>query len=125
MLFIMGITDGRKDLSFHQVVTCPACHKYGSYRVFVVYTVLTIFFIPIFKWNRRYYVETGCCGTIYELNTDKGRCIERGEPVEIEPDDLERQGAYGGSGYGQKTCMYCGFSTAEDFDFCPKCGKRF
>ena len=25
------------------------------------YTVLSLFFIPIFKWGRKYYVQTSCC----------------------------------------------------------------
>ncbi len=24
-----------------------------------------------------------------------------------------------------KTCSYCGYSTYEDFQFCPKCGRGF
>lgn len=25
----------------------------------------------------------------------------------------------------QKICSHCGYTTIEDFDFCPKCGKKF
>jgi len=30
MFFIMGITDGRKDFDFHQMMTCGACGAYAS-----------------------------------------------------------------------------------------------
>ena len=48
----------------------------------------------------------------------------RGEDVEILPEHLRRvQNQY--YGYTQKRCRNCGFSTTEDFEYCPKCGNRF
>jgi len=82
MFFMMGITDGRKDFDFVQTMICDACGKYGRYQVFMTYTVLSLFFIPCFKWNKHYYVHTGCCGAIYELDPEIGKAIARGEQVE-------------------------------------------
>ena len=56
MFFILGITDGRKDFEFTQTMICNICGKYGRYQVFMTYTVLSLFFIPCFKWNKHYYV---------------------------------------------------------------------
>lgn len=121
---MMGITDGRKDFDFVQTMICDACGKYGRYQVFMTYTVLSLFFIPCFKWNKHYYVQTGCCGALYELDPEIGKAIARGEQVEILPQHLRRihQGSYGRR---VKHCNYCGYETAEDFEFCPKCGNRF
>lgn len=88
MFFMMGITDGRKDFDFNQTVICNLCGKYGRYQVFMTYTVLSLFFIPCFKWNKHYYVQTSCCNTIYELAPEVGRRIATGENVEIQPQDL-------------------------------------
>ena len=30
---MMGITDGRKDFDFNQVITCDECGRYGRYQV--------------------------------------------------------------------------------------------
>ena len=49
----MGITDGRKDFDFNQVITCDECGRYGRYQVYMTYMVLSLFFIPCFKWNRQ------------------------------------------------------------------------
>ena len=54
MFFMMGITDGRKDLDFSQQMICNVCGRYGRYQVFMTYTVLSLFFIPCFKWNKHY-----------------------------------------------------------------------
>ena len=72
MFFMMGITDGRKQLDFTQTVICGVCGKYGRYQVFMTYTVLSLFFIPCFKWNRHYYVQMSCCNTLYELDPEVG-----------------------------------------------------
>ena len=45
MFFIMGITDGRKDFSFTQLVTCAVCGKYGCFNVFMTYMKPLTFFI--------------------------------------------------------------------------------
>ena len=96
MFFMMGITDGRKDLDFSQQMICNVCGRYGRYQVFMTYTVLSLFFIPCFKWNKHYYVTTSCCGSMYELDSEIGKEIERGSSVEIRPGYLRRvdQGRY-------------------------------
>lgn len=122
MFFIMGITDGRKDFDFTQTIICNNCGKYGRYQVFMIYTVLSLFFIPTFKWNRRYYVQMSCCGTVYELNPEIGKRIAAGEELQIKPQDLTKVSQCR-SFY--KHCNNCGYETTEDFDFCPKCGMKF
>ncbi len=124
MFFIMGITSGRKNLNFRQFITCNSCGMYGQFTVFMTYNVLTLFFIPTIKWNRRYYVQTSCCGTVYELDAEIGKAIARGENVEIMQENLTR--VYSGRGYSSsgKKCDQCGYETSEDFDYCPKCGAR-
>ena len=90
MFFMMGITDGRKDFDFNQTVVCSLCGKYGRYKVFMTYTVLSLFLIPCFKWNKRYYVQTSCCNALYELEPEVGKRIAAGENVEIQPQNLSR-----------------------------------
>ena len=126
MFFMMGITDGRKELDYNQTEICGVCGRYGRFQVFMTYTVLSLFFIPCFKWNRRYYVQTSCCNTLYELDREIGRRIERGEAVRILPEHLQKVGN-DRSGYRNgvyKRCPNCGYETTEDFVFCPKCGTR-
>ena len=43
MFFIMGITEGRKDFDYNQLITCDICGKYGRFQVFMLYTVLSLF----------------------------------------------------------------------------------
>ena len=110
MLFIMGITQGRKEFDINQLMTCSLCGAYGSFRVFMTYTVLSLFFIPTLKWGKRYYVDP-----------EVGKRIARGEEVQIRQDDLTR---VTNGGRFAKTCRNCGYTTDEDFEYCPKCGNR-
>ena len=124
MFFMMGINQERKDLDDGQLVTCELCGSYGRYIVFMTCSVLSLFLIPIFRSNKRYYVEMSCCHSIYELNEETGKRIENGEGVTIKEDDLtliQRSR----NGYGFKKCYSCGYETNEDFEYCPKCGNRF
>lgn len=124
MFFMMGVTPGRKDFDFNQTIICPDCGRYGRYNVFMTYMVLSLFFIPVFKWSKRYFVQSSCCNRIYELSPERGRQIARGEDVEIEPEDfLDTEADFGGYRV-YKRCDNCGFETEEEFDFCPKCGRR-
>ncbi len=146
MFFIMGINTGQKELSSHQLVICGVCGGYGRYQVFMTYTSLSLFFIPVLKWGRRYYVTMSCCKTVYELAPEMGRRIARGEQVEITPADLtlvktgHRETWSVGTGNSPETghsdnwsgnpagrrrvCSNCGYETEEEFSYCPKCGRE-
>lgn len=122
MFFMIGITEGRKNLEHNQMIICGHCGAYGRYQVFMTYMVLSLFFIPCFKWNKRYFVQSTCCNTVYELDAEIGKRIAKGEDIEILPQYL-RQVQSGRGRYRQ--CRNCGYTTQEDFEFCPKCGQRF
>lgn len=145
MFFIFGISDDIKEFDFTQTVICSCCGRYGRYIVYMTYTVFSLFFIPCFKWNKQYYVRMSCCGKTYKLDPEVGKQIARREDVTIRQEDLEEvsdgNGGWntdGNSGWNtgeisrranwsgaSKTCENCGYSTSEDFDFCPKCGRKF
>ena len=121
MFFMIGITDGRKELSFSQMVVCKTCGAYSRFSMFVTFTQLLLFFIPCFKWNRHYYVQMRCCGAVYELDPEIGRRIESGETPFIKEEDLTLVSA--GNRTKIRSCASCGYTTSEDFSFCPKCGR--
>ena len=122
MFFIMGINDGKKELNYDSggMNICKSCGAYSRYTVFVTYMCLSLFFIPTFKWGKKYYVKSSCCGSIFELNEAKGKAIVRGEDVRITDSDL----TIFKKNNRMKRCENCGFETMEDFDFCPKCGQQ-
>ena len=128
MIFIGGISQGRKILDYVRTVICGCCGRYGRYEVIMTYTYFSFFFIPLFKWNRQFYVRRTCCGAVYSLEKEVGQKILAGQDVEIRPEDLTLvQGGDGSGTYGRmkKHCSRCGYETFEDFEYCPKGGERF
>ena len=121
MFLMIGITNGRKDLDFSQMTICDSCGAYGRFAVYMTYMALSLFFIPIFKWSKTYYVQTSCCGTVYRLDAEIGSRIARGEQLEIRPEHLT---PVQDRGHAARRCANCGYLAQEDFDFCPKCGSR-
>lgn len=131
LIFIGGISQGQKLLDYVKTVICSSCGGYGRYQIFMTYMYFSFFFVPLFKWNRRFYVKMTCCGSLYELNPEKGKAILHGRQVDIAPPDLTlveegRRGAswVQGTFRPHKKCSGCGYETEEAFEYCPKCGRR-
>jgi hypothetical protein len=70
MFFIGGVSSKQVKLDFIQKMICSHCGQYGSYEVFDEYIYLSLFFIPILKWNRKYYVKSTCCGSVYSISEE-------------------------------------------------------
>ena len=118
MFFIFGINSERKEIGSLGPVICGVCGSYGRYQVYVTYMCLSLFFIPVFKWNRQYYVEMECCGTLFMLNEEKGRQIAAGKDVIILQSDLTPVGV------ADKRCPQCGTIVDRSFEYCPRCGRK-
>jgi hypothetical protein len=120
MFFIMGISSKEKKLDFNQMTVCSCCGKYGHIEVFMTYMYFSLFFLPLFKWSRRYYVRMTCCGAECEIDSTLGKAIASGEVKELRPENLH----FTSSWTGEKRCSFCGYTTTEDFKYCPKCGRE-
>ncbi len=120
MFFMMGVTPGTKKFEQLVQIICPNCGNAGKAVVYMTYMCLSLFFIPVFKWNKQYYVEMQCCGSVYTLNEEKGKAVARGEDVVITSDDLT---PYSNGNYIRK-CPNCGSTVDSNFDYCPHCGRK-
>ena len=121
MFFVMGGGQDAKQLDFNQIIVCPNCQKYGQISVHTTYSYVSFFFIPLFKWNKKYYAKMNCCGAVCEISRETGQGIERGDITMINENELHFARVYN----PWKTCGNCGYSTEENFEYCPKCGTRF
>ena len=83
MIFIGGISSAIKQLLFSQMMVCTGCGRYGKLEVFMRYTYFSLFFIPVMKWGKEYYVKMNCCDKTFPINKALGRKIEQGESVTI------------------------------------------
>ena len=112
MFFLIGTWPGKKELGV-----------IDGYTVYMVYESLMLFFIPIFKFGKRYFAEKG--SSVYEIDKETGQLIERGEEVSLDftGASSEDAGVAGGMAVG-KICMRCGFKTDNrEYTHCPMCGN--
>lgn len=126
MFFIMGIDPREKQIPYNELVICSQCGKYGRYEVVMRYMCFSLFFIPLIKWNKQFYVRTSCCGTVYALDPAIGRALMKGVELKIEQEHLQKvaDGHVPSEAGHVVKCHSCGYQTNEDFQYCPKCGNR-
>ena len=117
MIFIGGIADGIRRLAYGKKLYCRFCGRETEIEVYMTYFYFSFFFIPLFKWNKRFFVVFPCCGRQCDLKQEKGLAILRGEDVEITEWDLGEPSA-------ARRCPGCGAKIEGGFRYCPNCGEK-
>ncbi len=123
MFFMAGVYSKTKKLEYHEFRLCGSCSKYGRYEAYMEYSVLSLFFIPVFKFNKKIYVRTTCCNNSYLItNKEKSKMIEDGQTdVFLKDEDLQL--IQTGLNFNIIKCNNCGFETEGSHKFCPNCGN--
>lgn len=124
MFFIAGVYPKRKELDYNVPIMCSSCSKYGRYEAFMEYSVFSLFFIPLIKFNKKYYIKSTCCNSLYLLKKEKGFMMERGQGhnVVLKDDDLKL--IQKGISYYSNNCSNCGYQVSEEHKYCPNCGNK-
>lgn len=121
MFFVFGISSKEKEIDFSQTFICESCGAYGRLDAFMTYTYFSLFFIPIFKWNKKYYLRSSCCGSLYTIDNEIGKLIETGKIDKLDESDLKIIN----SNFNKiKYCHNCNYKIESDFEYCPKCGTK-
>lgn len=123
---IFGIRNKQKEIRFIDNIQCKNCDKGLRGKLIKTFNFFHFFFIPLFKWNEKYYIICSSCNSIYEIPKDKGKRIEKGEDIEITYWDLRDVEIGYGNGYytvGNR-CTNCGKTLDHDFEYCPYCGVK-
>lgn len=117
MFLLIGAGPKVKEIGEGQMMICPGCGRFSRMIPFVQKQELRLFFIPIFRFSPKYFVQSSCCGETFRLDPALGREIERGEPVTIDESDIQSDTNY------SHTCPQCGSAVEPTHRFCPHCGK--
>ncbi len=124
MFFIAGVYPKREELDYYEPIMCSCCGKYGRYEAFVEYNVLSLFFIPIFKFGKKFYARTTCCNSLYLINNrEKGIMMERGEGHNVFLKDKDIVLLQKGVACQNEKCPHCKIDIEGNFNYCPGCGK--
>lgn len=95
MFLLFGVNSRKKDVDFSQMMNCPVCGSYGRLSIVKSFMCFSLFFIPIFRWRKRYYAIMSCCHASCQLDPELGKAIEKGKVSYIDAVYLN----FGGNGY--------------------------
>lgn len=112
---IFGIQDRERTIREFENVICP-CGSLSRAELIEQYTYFHFFFLPLFKWNRRYYIQFRCCNRLFKVPKDYVSELKDSSDIDIgrlEEIDL----------YSRHTCPSCGAYVDPSFSYCPYCGK--
>ena len=115
MFFLFGIVSGMRDLGI-RLCTLPCC---GAVRaaLTVSFHQFTLFFVPLFRFHKRYFLTCPRCGSVYVLTKEEGRRLERGADAQADPAQLRFFRQNGG-----RCCPHCGCNVETSSRYCPQCG---
>lgn len=119
---IFGIDERKKEISTIQNVFCKACGSMTSYKLFKVNKVFHFFFIPIINWDKRYYLISRCCNSIFNIPNQLGTALENNEDTNINDEDLHQINSYVHS--NEHICSNCNNVVQSDYKYCPYCGEK-
>lgn len=120
---IFGIADKEKEARVFVNILCPQCGRLASAVLIEHYTYFHFFFIPTFRWNRRYYLRLRCCGAVYDVPEDYAKELKSTETIDFSR--LKKtSGGFGGDYSDFVRCTACGRTFDKSYSSCPYCGKK-
>ena len=120
---VFGIDNKEKEIKILNNFCCKNCNESSEAKLIKTYSFFHFFFLPLFKWNEKYYVICNGCNSIFNIDKEKGKAIERGEKLEISYWDLkEVNNSY--ENYYIRKCPKCNRELENDFEYCPDYYKR-
>ena len=121
---IFGIQDNERIIKEFENIVCK-CGSYSRAQFIEKYTYFHFFFIPLFRWNKRYYVRFRCCNRLYKVPKDYIDELKSSNTVDIDRlEEIYGYDAYHGKGEKSCTCSHCGAEIDNSFSYCPYCGNR-
>lgn len=121
---IFGVDDKQKEVRTIRNLSCKNCDGFSGLTLFKQYTFFHLFFIPLFKWNIKYYLLCNTCNILYQIPTEKGIRAEQGDDTAITYWDLKSEETMYSADYHYNKCKNCGKVIDVNFDYCPYCGKK-
>lgn len=112
MFFVMGIDDKQKILK-EVDYSCNCTSDKGI--IILEERRFSLFFLPIFTWNKKYYLECKKCRSIYKIK------------LEFIDEILKKEIVY--ENYlevviRKEICKNCGQELGENHKYCPYCGNK-
>ncbi|MCI6151880.1 zinc ribbon domain-containing protein [Fusobacterium perfoetens] len=114
MFFIVGFSN-RDEFIKEVNFKCTNCLN-EKFELYQVANVLTFFFIPLFKFNKKALIVCKNCKSIYKVKSESLKKILDSSIVTY--DDIEEIVR------NNNVCPNCGYMIDKNDKFCPNCGNK-
>ena len=120
MFLLAGISEKIKAIGDVPNTICPLCERLSRLTVYKKYSYFHLFFVPLFRWNTTYFVQTMCCSGRFTVDKDAAKAYENGDegPLAQSLRDMPVSAA------SKAGCPHCGGEVQQAFSYCPYCGGR-
>ncbi|HBM75727.1 MAG TPA: zinc ribbon domain-containing protein [Clostridiaceae bacterium] len=112
---IFGVQNKSRVVKEFNNVICR-CGRLSSMQLIEEYMYFHFFFIPIFRWGRKYFVQARCCGRLYEVPEDYKDELLTSDTIDLNR-LREKESPY-------KICPSCGKYVDSNYKYCPYCGAE-
>lgn len=112
---IFGIQNKSRVIKEFSNVICR-CGRLSRMQLIEEYTYFHFFFIPLFRWGKRYYVQARCCGRMFEVPKEYEDELIAGQSVDLNR-LREVQTPF-------RICPACGRYVDSNYRYCPHCGAE-
>jgi len=123
MFFILGTESKEKIIKTIRNIICKGCGQMSCYELLLTYSFLHLFFIPILKWNKKYYLKARCCSSIFEISKETFNRISNQQGEDIIINDFELKEVFNPNN-DTAVCSSCGKRVDSGFEYCPHCGNK-
>ncbi len=117
MFFLFGINSKEELVREFKLKSADGESK-DTYRLFVSYSYLSVFFIPLFKWGHEFWVINSL-GDEYAIDKDKAEEVMWDEDEKIRKSDLHLM-----KRHTDYICPYCGARLDRHYAYCHECGAK-
>lgn len=112
---VFGIQDRKKKICEPE----GACSDCGRESMELIQTerIFHFFFLPVFHWNRRFFLACRACGSWAEISQERAERLMAGDhvgPWDM-PQTVSRE---------ERRCLACGHLGQEGDRYCAKCGAK-
>lgn len=71
MIILYGWGNRSKKLADAGYLTCGHCNNVSWFTIIYLASEFNLYYIPVARWNRRYYMVCGICSAGYEIDNQK------------------------------------------------------
>ena len=116
---IFGTGEDKKEIKVFTNVICPKCGVYTRARLVMYYRYFHFFFIPLFKFSRKYFATCPGCASVFSVPDWCGKRAAELGTFSVSPDQLTLIRRV-----SPERCPNCGAHTDSGDSFCRNCGHK-